>query len=59
MVWVLLVSLCTGCSGRAQSEIEMKSKEACIAASQTFGLQRAWAYCVNRETGEVIIGRGT
>lgn len=57
MTWILIFSLCSGCSGKATSTIEMQTKEACVLAAQTLAARRAWTYCVDPRSGEVVIGR--
>jgi len=58
--WVLIVLLCAGCNGRAATQIDMESEQACVLAAKTFDAfsrPSNYAYCVNRKTGEVFMPR--
>jgi len=57
--WVLILSLCSGCSGKAQSAIEMESREACMMAAAALRVERSNSYaaCLNRKTGELLGGQ--
>jgi len=50
-VWVLVVSLCTGCGS---STVEMNNRSACVLAADNFSARKTIvAYCVHPMSGDI------